>query len=185
MKNRRAVALICLIVVTAMLFAGCGASGGNEYGSKLVGKWANTYEKDTPSLIFTRNGKATYDGVEYTFSADENYITLTSADGSTQTMRYTLDGKDLTIYKVTEYICEDHDGLVGLWENKDLKWSFEFSKSGTFKEDGYFPGYYVVDEPSGTFKLIYNDKFVDTTCYYVLDGNTLTVEYPWPMVKSK
>jgi hypothetical protein len=58
-----------------------------------------------------------------------------------------------------------------------------FTDKGTFLEDGYFPGYYTVDEANSTLKLVYNDQFEDTICYFRLEGDKLYIEYPWPMVK--
>ena len=53
-------------------------------------------------------------------------------------------------------------------------------------EDGYFPGTYTVDEESGSFRLHYaGGQLDDTVCYFTLDGDALTVEYPWRMVPAE
>ena len=77
------------------------------------------------------------------------------------------------------------DGIIGNWYNAEKKWSFEFTSSGTFKEDGYFPGYYTLGEDGTSISLVYNDHFLDSTLYYSIDGNQLTLEYPWPMVEAQ
>ena len=64
-----------------------------------------------------------------------------------QNTTYTFDGEGVP------------DGLVGQWTCHPKNWKFEFTDSGTFLEDGYFPGNYVIDEKSKTLKLIYNDQW--------------------------
>ena len=171
--------------MTVLLLAGCGGGNVNSYTQKLAGNWANTYDENVVDVVFRRNATAVYEGRECTFTADEQYITLTGDDGRETRLRYAFEGKTLYLYKEAKYSCTDHDGIVGLWTGDNGKWSYEFTENGTFKEDGYFPGYYTVDESAGTFKLIYNDHFEDTVCYFTIDGDVLTVDYPWPMVKVK
>ena len=52
-------------------------------------------------------------------------------------------------------------------------------------EDGFFSGTYEVNETEGTVTLTYNDDIDETVIYYSVSGDTLTIEYPWPMVKIK
>ena len=98
------------------------------------------------------------------------------------------NGDKLYIYEQTTYKYDgegEPEGLIGQWSCAEKKWKFEFTDDGTFMEDGYFPGYYIVDEAEGSFKLIYNDRFEDTVCYYNITGDELLLEYPWCMVKAK
>ena len=67
----------------------------------------------------------------------------------------------------------------------DEKYSYEFTEKGTFYEDQNFPGHYQVDESDHSIKLMYNDQFEDTYLYYSLDGDVLTIEYPWSMVPTE
>ena len=58
--------------------------------------------------------------------------------------------------------------------------SFVFTTAGKFLEDGIFPGDYIVEDD--TFTLQYQANFEDTRCWFVQDGDTMTVEYPWPVI---
>ena len=40
------------------------------------------------------------------------------------------------------------------------------------------------DEEAGTIKLMYDDPIEDTLLYYSIDGDDMTIDYPWPMVKT-
>lgn len=154
----------------------------------LVGNWAYIHDPENPVLAFSVNRNAIFEGKLYNYDCDGGFINLTDADGNITKARYILDKDGMYFFRTTTYEFSGEgkpDGLVGLWECPSQNWSFEFTKMGTFREDEYFPGYYTVDEASSTFKLIYNDHFEDTTCYYKLDGNKLTIEYPWRMVKVK
>ncbi len=182
MKRSTLTALICVLLIAfSALLSGCGAQN-----DPLCGVWAYNHDPETPVLTVNKNGKAVFDGETYAYESDSDFIYLTN-DGETLTMRYELEKDGMNLYEMTVYTFEGDgtpDGLVGRWVN-DQGWDFEFTAQGTFIEDGYFPGYYTVDEDAQTFKLIYNDHFFDTVCYYAIEGNTLRVEYPWPMVKAE
>ena len=152
----------------------------------LMGNWAYIHDTENPVLAFSINRNAIFEGKLYTYDCDGDFINLTDENGNVKKMRFVLDKDGMYLFKSTTYEFTGEgkpDGLIGVWECKEQNWSFEFTKMGTFREDAYFPGYYTVDEAASTFKLIYNDHFEDTTCYYQLDGNKLTIEYPWRMVK--
>lgn len=180
MKKIKIISIILCIAAMLLVFAGCGASKG-----RLEGKWAYIHDDKNPVLVITGD-KATYEGEQYTCTVGESSITLKS--GETEiVIPYIEDGKDLLIYKTTTYKYQGKnqpEGIVGQWK-ADNNWEFEFTDEGTFKEDGYFPGYYVVDEDTSSFKLIYNDHFEDTVCYYSINGDELTIQYPWKMVLVK
>ena len=180
--------IIALIIASFLLIlTGCGAELSPE-ARELRGRWAYNHDEETPILTLRGNGKAVYHGKNYTYTCDAEYIRLTSGDGEETSLRYYTDNGELFLYEHSVYTYKsagEPKGLVGEWYCEDSKWSFEFTDNGTFMEDGYFPGYYSVDEAGGTFKLVYNDQFQDTVCYYRLDGNTLYLEYPWCMVKTK
>lgn len=173
------------LLLLGMLFvAGCGKTNSNV--GELKGNWGYIHEPETTVLSVKENGKTVFEGKNYTIDVAEDFITLSSS-GESEKMRYVLDKDGLLLYKNTVYYLEgdSSDGIVGRWVGENGKWSFEFTENGTFQEDGYFPGYYAVDENSGVIKLMYNDHFEDTVCYYVVEGNKLTLQYPWRMVKSK
>ena len=173
--------LILLLLCAALLLTGC-VSGVEA--KNLRGEWAYIHDTETVILKLTAGGKAVFHEKDYTYTCDAEFITLTSGEEEL-CLRYKLENEQLYLYEQTEYVYEGgmpNDGLVGKWSDKDDNWSFEFTDTGTFREDGYFPGSYSVNEAEGTFKLMYNDPFEDATCYYTIDGNKLLVEYPWVLV---
>lgn len=175
------------LIAALMLLAGCASAELSEQAGQIKGKWAYIHDEETTILRLKSDGTATFHDKDYTYDCDDEYIMLT-ADGETLNLRYIVDGDNLYIYEQTVYKYDgegEPDGLVGKWICAEKKWEFEFTDKGTFKEDGYFPGYYTVDETAGTFKLIYNDQFEDTVCYYHIDGDEMLLEYPWCMVKAK
>lgn len=184
MKKRTFISIFCLMIFAILLMTGCSSKNINP---KLIGKWAYIHDKETSVLELKKNGEASYKGIRYNFTDDGTFLTL-SATGEELKLRYELVNDDLYVYEPTTYVYtgeEEQNGLVGLWKVPDVDWSFEFLDNGEFKEDGYFPGYYLVDEANHTFKLVYNDHFEDATCYYEIVGDELRVEYPWRMVEAQ
>lgn len=181
---KKKIALISLILFACLSFAGCGKSD-----SPLVGKWSYIHDDVNTVLELKSNGKAVYEGKNFTYVTDDSFITLTDANGNKEQFRYLMEKDGFLFYKNTRYVNKDNENpssLVGIWTGKEVdKWSFEFTANGEFKEDGYFPGEYVVDESNGSVKLIYNDHFEDTICYFIIEGNEMTMQYPWKMVKTK
>lgn len=171
-------------MVLILSFAGCGKQQG-----PLVGKWAYVHDETTTVLELASNGKAVYEGNSYTYTNDDQFIILKDKNGNENRFRYVIEKDGFLFYKTTEYVNKDNEApssIVGVWTGKEVdKWSFEFTENGEFMEDGYFPGYYTIDENAKTVKLVYNDHFEDTICYYQKDGNELTIEYPWKMVQAK
>ena len=181
MKNKHIILLVASILLIFALF-GCAR---NANVGELAGEWAYIHDTETVALSIESNGNTVLDGVAYTADVDDTYITLKASNGSEEKMRYVLDKDGMLLYKNTTYTLEGDstDGLIGMWSHD--KWSFEFTKEGTFQEDGYFPGYYTVDEANKTIKLVYNDHFEDAVLYYEINGNELYLQYPWRMVKVK
>lgn len=177
-----AIAAILMLLMTA-----CAANAPlSQQAQALLGKWGYIHDDQTAVLTLKDSGKAVFHEKEYTFDCDDTFITLTNAQGEEWQLRYLKNDESFYIYEQTTYTCEgSHDGLIGKWVSEKDHWSFEFTDKGTFDEDGYFPGHYTVDEAQGTFKLMYNDPFEDTVCYYQINGDELFVEYPWQMVKAK
>lgn len=212
MKIKRFAALFFVVLLATLLFVGCGKGSGSSgkpasekdvadilasavsssdlspEAQKLCGKWAYIHDPENPSLVLSADGRAVLDGILYNYECDGQFITLKSIGRKDIKMRYVFEKENLYIYKTTVYKFQDKgkpEDLTGLWKNEENNWSFEFSDKGTFVEDGYFPGYYLVDAENGTFLLAYNDHFEDTTCYYNINGKNLTVEYPWLMVRAQ
>lgn len=186
MKKRTLISSVCLLIFAIMLISvGCG-NKAQISNRQLIGKWAYIHDKETSVLELSGNGEASYKGIRYTFADDGSFLTLSLNGKEEMKLRYEIVKDDLYLYEPTTYVYsgeEEQNGLVGIWKVSDVNWTLEFLDNGEFKEDGYFPGHYEVDEANHTFKLMYNDHFEDTTCYYEIVGNELKVEYPWRMVK--
>lgn len=180
MKKR--ITLVCVLLLVLVTLAACG-----DDNNKLNGKWAYVHDTETAILVLKSNGTAIYNNDKYSYTYDDSFITLKASDGKDLKLRYEFDGADMFLYQPTVYVYDSEevpDGLPGVWKGKEVEgWEFEFTESGEFKEDGYFPGYYVDDPENSRAKLIYNDQFEDTMIYYSIEGNELTIEYPWRMVK--
>lgn len=151
----------------------------------LEGKWGYIY--DPSAVILEVSGdRLTYEGKKYSFSMDQEFLYLKRGKEERK-LRYLISGAHTYLYQTTDYQrTTDPQAvpLAGKWENRENSWSFEFTEKGEFLEDGYFPGTYSVSD-HGTFKLMYTDHFEDTECYYSINGQVLTVEYPWEIVKAE
>lgn len=153
----------------------------------ICGSWGYIYDKETAVAVFYENGTARYEGKDYSYVNDNQFIWLKDAGGEMICLRYIPDDEGIYLFKSTTYTFSGEgkpNGLVGEWSCTEKNWSFTFTNTGTFLEDGYFPGSYTVDSEKSTFSLMYKDDFEDTTCYFQLDGNQLIIEYPWRMVKT-
>ena len=186
MNRRRITAgLICLTLLMTLLLAACGGRVLSPEEEALCGRWAYNHDPGKAVLTLKKNGSADYEGNRYDFTCDGQYIRLTDRKGDILDLRYQMENGGMILYIPTEYQCEGSpDGLVGLWRCEPKNWSFEFKADGTFSEDGAFTGHYITDEEAGTFTLNYLEPFDDATCHYTLNGDVLTVEYPWAMVPT-
>lgn len=172
--------IIITVFLSVLFLAGCGSSG-------ISGSWAYNYEPEEPVLVI-KSGGCSYKGKECSCSDDGNFIHLGFKDGSSLDLRYRQEGDKLFLYEKTVYELEggaQPSGLAGNWVCPEKKWSFAFLADGSFVEDGVFTGRYSEDKAGQTFTLDYMDEFENTTCYYSIEGHSLTVEYPWQMVKVK
>ena len=157
-----------------------------------IKSWAAVYEKNKEVLSFNADGSVTYKDVRYdSYAIDDTYLTL-KGDEELK-MRYVMKHKKMLLYDKKDYKRQVIEGkytdvpagsIEGVWAF-DEKYSYEFTEKGTFYEDQNFPGHYQVDESDHSIKLMYNDQFEDTYLYYSLDGDVLTIEYPWSMVPTE
>ena len=181
--------LSTFFVVVLMLLTACSKKERvalSEEAVDICGSWAYIHDKETAIAVFREDGTAQYEGKDYTFDCDSMFIKLTNKDSETIQLRYALDDEGMYLYSNNTYIYSGDskpDGLVGEWTCAENNWTYSFSEAGTFLEDGYFPGYYTIDNENSTFKLVYNDQFEDTICYFQMDDNKLHIEYPWRMVE--
>ncbi|MDD5935825.1 MAG: hypothetical protein PUC65_09730 [Clostridiales bacterium] len=185
MKIKRILPALSIILLIILTFTACD-NEKKEQG--IYGSWAYIHDKETEIAVFKNNGKAKYQGKDYTFTSDDQFIELKDADGKITKMRYLLNDKGMYLYQNSTYTYVDEgksQNLVGKWLCKETNWSYIFSSGGAFKEDDIFQGRYIVDEENSTFTLIYEGgQLEDTLCYYKLLDNKLEIEYPWQMVPT-
>lgn len=182
MKINKSVFLFLAVVMLISLMAGCSGSKG-----PLDGEWAYIHDTDKAALVI-ESGKATLDGVKYGCTYDDAFITLTDSQSNVKKLRYVVTEKGILLYKSTDYVRSGEGSssdVVGEWKDTPDNWSYEFTAEGTFVEDGFFSGTYEVNEADGTVTLTYGGDMDETVIYYSVSGDTLTIEYPWPMVKIK
>nr|WP_297707568.1 hypothetical protein [uncultured Butyrivibrio sp.] len=175
MKMKKLVAGTVLLL-SLLSLTGCG---------RKTESWAYNHEPTQEVLALYSNGKATYKGDEYKYKRDDSYIYLKTKDDSTQ-LHYVKDGDNIILYEKSVYhrSGSDGDGVVGLW-TQDNGWSYQFTEEGKFSEDNIFYGSYSVDEEQKCIKLMYDDPLQDAYLYYELEGDELTIDYPWPMVPTQ
>lgn len=167
-----------VIFLSLLSLSGCG--------SKKVESWAYDHEPDKEVLAFYSDGKATFKGEDLKYTEDATSINVTGEDNSTK-IHCVKEDDNIILYEKTTYkrmVGSSEDGLVGLWTQGN-GWSYEFTAEGKFSEDTFFYGRYSVDEANHCIKLMYDDPIEDAYLYYSLDGDELTVDYPWPMVKTQ
>lgn len=185
MKTGKKVILLSMAISLVLMIAGCG----KKLDGPLNGKWSYIHDTESVAFEVKNNGTAILDGKKYSCTYNNETISLTSKDGESLNLRYLTDGDDkFYLYKISQYEYQGEktsDGIVGKWvDTENGRSSFEFTENGTFCEDSYIYGYYFQNEESGSVLFVYNDHYEDTLIFYSLDGNVLTVEYPWPMVKA-
>lgn len=178
----------------AFILALCLAVSAGSLGEAafpLIGDWAFNHAPETSVLLVREDGTAVYDGRDWTWEGDETFLTLKDAEGETFPIRYIADEKGVWIYLPGEYTRRDKltdEEIWGAWirDTSDMS-SFIFEKDGRFMEDGTFVGTYKVDPEAGTFLLQYQPAgyFDDTLCYFLREGDHMTIFYPWTMVAAK
>ncbi len=190
MKITKFLPTIFAVVLMLLLMIACGKNENDTAKSNealgIYGGWAYIHDKETAIAVFHEDGTAEYEGKDYSFEGDSQFIKLMDTDGKTIQLRYTLDDEGMYLYSNNTYTFSGEGepvGLVGEWSCAEKNWSYSFTEAGTFMEDGFFPGYYTVDDENSTFKLVYNDQFEDTVCYFHLEKDKLRIEYPWRMVR--
>ncbi|SFU94588.1 hypothetical protein [Butyrivibrio sp. INlla21] len=192
MKNLKKSLIVGILIFATLTLNGCG---------KKVESWAYNHEPDKEILALYDNGNAVFKNEKYKYIKDDKFITLTAKDGNELKMHYDTDNEGIVLYEIEKYTAcegtdangnsidfseEDKQGIVGYWLHENGNSSFVFSNDGRFMEDNSFGGQYAVDEASGQIKLMYDAdfRFQDAFLYYSVNGDTLTIEYPWPMVHT-
>ena len=169
---RTIMAVLALLIIT-----GCGATSE---------QWAYNHEPEDMILELFSNGKAEYKGDSYKYTKDDSYIHLKDKNGNTTDIRYVMDGEEMLFFESSVYHREGgstEDGIFGQWKQDEGSEFFQFTKDGKFSEDNIFFGKYGLDKDAGTIKLMYSEPLQDTILYYTLDGDSVTIEYPWRLVR--
>lgn len=180
---------LSVILLVAMVLSSLTGCGNNQYeAGSVLGKWAYVHEPGETAFVLSEDGKATLDGEKYTYTMDDECIYLKDKNQNEKVLRYVMDEEEMLLYLPYIYTFTsegDPSELVGIWENLENNWFFEFTDKGTFNEDGYSQGYYISYPEEGIIYLFYNDQYPDTTLFYSINGNEMYLEYPWPMVRPE
>ncbi len=176
MKSIRSLFPVIAAVIASVMIAGCGAK---------TEKWAYIHEPEEVILSLSDNGKAIYKGEKYSYTRDDTFLTLTDSKGESKKMRFLPDGDRMLLYETSTYTYDGTgtpDSIVGMW-TQDNGWLFQFTEDGSFSEENIFYGHYQVNEADQTIKLMYDEPLEDAILYYSLEGNELTIDYPWPVLR--
>ena len=185
---------LLLVLVTVVLLTGCGKAES----------WAYNFDKTKEILRLNTDGTAVYqekvfvEGVQKTkekkytsYKKDDSFITLTGEDGDLK-IRYKTTDDGIILYEKSTYRytpSENYvrgDSIVGVWTSTGTdRLFYEFSETGNFLEDGLFVGEYELDSEAGTVTLNYYDDVPSAMFYFTIQGDEMTVEYPWDMVPTE
>ncbi len=177
MKKKTTFIMSLMLLLLSLFSVGCGSRTEN---------WAYIHDPKATVLSLSGNGKAVYKGISYDYTRDDACITLTDKDGNELELKYISDGDAMTLYEKSTYTYEGEgspDGIVGVWK-QDNGWLYRFTDNGEFSEEDIFSGHYTVDESNSSIKLMYDEPIEDAVLYYELNGSELTIDYPWPMVRT-
>lgn len=181
---------ICIaLFLSCAFFFGSEASPAESGAFPLLGEWAYDYEPTVLVLRLEANGNAWYLGKDYTWADQGSFLKLADPEGNTLMLRYAVSETQKVIYPRTFYRrgthVEGEGGLIGVWEGVSDGSSFVFTPAGYFLEDSAFSGNFMADPEAGTFLLHYGEVFADTLCYYGVENEILSVEYPWVIVAKQ
>ena len=181
MKRLKKTLTIFALTTVMLISGGCS-------GSKKIESWAFDYEPTEEILALYDDGKAVYKGEKCTYVKDDDSIDITDKDGNTVEHKYFMDKDKMVVYIASVYDYQDEgdpDGIVGNWACGKNIFRFLAAPKLEFSEEDIFYGHYSVDEANSSITLMYSDPIPDATLYYSLDGNKLTIDYPWPLVKTQ
>ena len=168
MIRYRSALLAAVISFTLITMTGCGAT---------TEKWAYDHDPATEIIALSDNGKAEYKGEKYTYTRDDQFISLKDKAGNEEKLRYVMNGEQMTLYEKSTYHFDgekDTEGIVGTWI-QDNGWSYEFTQDGEFSEENIFFGHYSVDEANSCIRLMYDDPIEDAYLYYTLEDRKSVV----------
>ena len=195
MKMIKKTVLTLLLISVFSLLCSCSKA-------TTVESWAYNFDKTTEILRLNSDGTASYilkvyeDGKqvkktqEYkSYNKDDSFITLKDKNDGELKLRYIKTDAGINLYEKTEYepvVRRDGNAIAGVWVDKNNSdYFYEFTEDGAFMEDGYFTGKYTLDEDAGIINFTYDADQSKAVLYYSISGDSLTVEYPWPMVPTE
>ncbi|MBO4668501.1 MAG: hypothetical protein J5648_00830 [Lachnospiraceae bacterium] len=197
MRIKRAVLMAFSIMMMCFILTGCKEDTKNKEDlSNVAERWAYSHETDKAVLILYKDGTASFNGIKYkSYEVTDKSYKFTAEDGTVTEHRY-YDGKDFDgqsrryIYRKMYYqlvpdLLTGDSPVIGYWQGvgEYEKLSYQFTDKGTFYEDETLPGHYFVDEDEGSILLSYDGYLSNTLIYYSIDGDKMTVDYPWGMVQ--
>ena len=165
-------------------------SAAEEAPCPLLGNWAFNYEPTVSVLVVNEDGTALWKDTEYTWEDDGTFLLLKDKEENELAIRYLAEDDRMLIFLASDYTrtAKDKDEeIFGAWKmDGSYGSSFIFEKDMRFMEDGAFVGRFTLDEDAGTFTLKYEPSyFEDTTCYFIREGDRMTVEYPWTIEPTR
>ena len=195
MKIYRKTVVTLLLIALLSLLCSCSKT-------TTVESWAYNFDKTKEILRLNSDGTASYvlkvyengkqvkKTQEYkSYNKDDSFITLKDKDGGELKLRYIKTDAGINLYEKTEYeqiLKKDGNAVAGVWVDKNNSdYFYEFTEDGAFNEDGYFTGKYTVDEKECRIDFTYEGDSSKSVLYYTISGDSLIVEYPWPMVSTE
>ena len=196
MRMIKKIVLMLLLVSSLSVLYGCSKE------SSELESWAYIYDKATEILRLNSDGTASYELKVYedgkqvkkkqeysSYIKDDSFITLKDENGGELKIRYIKTDTGIDLYEKTEYTAilrKSENGIAGVWADKNNSdYFYEFTEEGTFNEDGYFTGIYSLDEKEGIINLTYDGNSSKAVLYYTILGDSVFIEYPWPMVRTE
>jgi hypothetical protein len=179
--------LMLIIMILLMGVSCCIAE--SEESILTNGTWVFDYDHDVIALKMNEDGTVWYKNQVYQCEKQADRLLLTDSNGETFVLRFRKAGDKVEIYQHTDYHrgsgTEDQEGLFGVWEGTEDGSSFVFTPTGFFLEDSFFSGTYMISEDGTSFLLKYGNTFDDTACFFQIENDVLTVEYPWVIVQEQ
>ena len=196
MKRIKKTVLTLLLISIFVFLYGCSKN------TVVDESWAYNFDKTTEILKLKPDGTATYVIKSYengkqvkllasfpSYIKDDQFITLKDKENNELKLRYNKTDAGIDLYEKNEYapaVRKSETGIAGVWVDVNCSdYFFEFTEDGTFLEDGYFTGKYTLDEKEGKINFTYDGDSSQAVLYYTLEGDSLYIEYPWPMVPTE
>ena len=142
MRSNKNICTFFAFVFILLLMTACGknekdAAISNE-APEICGSWAYIHDRETAIAVFNEDGTAQYEGKDYSFEFDNQFIRLKDKDGKITKLRYLSDDEGMYLYSNNTYTFSGEglpESLVGEWSCAEKNWSYSFTDKGTFLED--------------------------------------------------